>query len=108
MYRAASHHLQLCCLLATVSSDSIVCFAEGSCLICLLASPGIKCAQSIVESEESACPICENVITKRSAVPLSVAEAYTDTPCIFSNSAASKLFAWPSAGHKLNSLEQLP
>ena len=28
-------------------------------------STGFKCAQSIVESEDSACPICENVITKR-------------------------------------------
>lgn len=30
------------------------------------ATAGFKCAQSIVESEDSACPICENVITKRS------------------------------------------
>ena len=42
-----------------LSCTSISCY-RNSC-----ACTGFKCAQSIVESEDSACPICENVITKR-------------------------------------------
>ena len=31
---------------------------------------GLKCAQSILESDESACLICENLLTKRYATAL--------------------------------------
>ncbi|KAL0040549.1 hypothetical protein WJX77_010475 [Trebouxia sp. C0004] len=40
----------------------------------VFASPGIKCAQSIIESEDSACPICENVITKSNVKLVNVLE----------------------------------